>query len=362
MAHKHSVYDTDLHFIIDPITRKITTECKKVQLMQNDHNSERITFEIPRYVEGHDMSSCNVVQVHYINTNSSNKAEISSDIYEVDDIQLSPNSEEVVIGSWLISSNATIYGGTLNFVFRFACIDPDSKEIEYQWFTDVYSAISISKGIYNVEIITEGNNYDILTQWKEVICEEACKKATAISDSVKDMLQEVSDDINEFENKLEHTMFVPNFETGNLEYIVPYHKFVVNYLTGNLEWSTDEKSIETKIEELYNTSIDERFEAIDRRIDDRVLPINKIVNTTIPCNEWCGESMPYIVTITVPGVTESNYVEVLPNSSSTEEQINVLKNANITKIEQHENNITLYSYGEKPLIDIQMTVVITRDL
>ena len=97
MAHKHSVYDTDLHFIVDPITRKITTECKKMQLMQNDHNSERFTFEIPRYIEGHDMILCNVVQIHYININSSNNQERNSDIYVVDDLQLSPDSETVVV-------------------------------------------------------------------------------------------------------------------------------------------------------------------------------------------------------------------------------------------------------------------------
>ena len=169
MAHKHSVYDTDLHFAIDPITRKITTECKKTQLMQKDHNSERFTFEIPRYIEGHDMSLCNVVQIHYINTNSTNKQEQVCDIYNVDDLQLSPDSEDIVIGSWLISSNATTYSGTLNFVIRFACVDEETKEIEYQWFTDIYSAVSIAKTICNIEASTGGESTDILEKWKEEI-------------------------------------------------------------------------------------------------------------------------------------------------------------------------------------------------
>ena len=61
MAHKHSVYDTSLHFIIDGNTRlvKNSTEAK-VTLVQYDHNSERITFELPRYIDGlksrHDKS------------------------------------------------------------------------------------------------------------------------------------------------------------------------------------------------------------------------------------------------------------------------------------------------------------------
>lgn len=47
MAHKQSIYDTDPRFVIDLITRAITTESAKVKLMQYDHNSERLTFEIP---------------------------------------------------------------------------------------------------------------------------------------------------------------------------------------------------------------------------------------------------------------------------------------------------------------------------
>lgn len=167
MAHKHSIYDTDTHFVIDPITRSIACDSKKVQLMQNDHNSERFTFEIPRYVEGHDMSQCDSVQVHYINTGGGNSA--SSDVYTIDDIQLSPNSEDVVIGSWLISGKATMYSGTLNFSVRFVCFD--GTNIEYQWFTDIYTGIKVCKNIYNSNITDsdEYQNSDLIESWKREI-------------------------------------------------------------------------------------------------------------------------------------------------------------------------------------------------
>ena len=192
MAHKHSVYDTDLHFVIDPITRKITTECKKTQLMQKDHNSERFTFEIPRYIEGHDMSLCNVVQIHYINTNSTNKDYQVQDIYEVNDLQLSPDSEDIVIGSWLISSNATTYSGTLNFVIRFACVDEETKAIDYQWFTDIYSAITVAKTIYNVDVVTEGESSDLLEKWKEEISKAADESTLEIVQEAKKSEQSAS--------------------------------------------------------------------------------------------------------------------------------------------------------------------------
>ena len=105
MGHIHKVYDTDIHFKIDAVTRAVKNVSEtKVMIVQHDHNSERFTFEIPRYVDGHDMSTCNVVQIHYINTDSAHTNGNHSGIYEVDDLQISPDSDDVVICSWLISS------------------------------------------------------------------------------------------------------------------------------------------------------------------------------------------------------------------------------------------------------------------
>lgn len=162
MAHLHSVYDGDTHFIIDPITRKIKNTTSKVVLMQNDHNSERFTFELPRYIDGHDMSICNKVEVHYINIDAKDKTQTNG-IYTVTDLQLSPDSEDIVICSWLISQNATKRAGSLNFVLRYACLD--GTTIEYQWFTDIHSGVSVAASISNTETVLE-EYHDVLEQWK----------------------------------------------------------------------------------------------------------------------------------------------------------------------------------------------------
>ena len=49
--HKHSIYDTDPHFIIDPISMAITTDAKKTTLIKGSHNCERFTFEMPKEIE-----------------------------------------------------------------------------------------------------------------------------------------------------------------------------------------------------------------------------------------------------------------------------------------------------------------------
>ena len=164
MAHTHSIYDSDSHFSINPITRQIKNESSaKVIIMQYDHNSERFTFEMPREIEGHDMSLCNRVEVHFQNGTH-------ADVYTADDLQISPDGDDVVICSWLISRNATQYVGALTFKLRFACIGENSA-IDYEWNTAIFKGISIGEGMNNGEAITE-QYPDALEQLKQEIIEE----------------------------------------------------------------------------------------------------------------------------------------------------------------------------------------------
>lgn len=165
MAMKHNVYDTDTHFSINPMTRMLKNQSTaKANVIQFDHNSERFTFEIPRYIERHDMSLCDAVQVHYNNIDAKTKKQ-SQGVYEVTDLQISPDGDDVVILSWLISHNATQYVGSLNFLIRFACTDGNGI-VEYAWNTAIYTGITVSDGIYNGEAVVD-EYADILQQWKE---------------------------------------------------------------------------------------------------------------------------------------------------------------------------------------------------
>lgn len=164
MDNKHKVVDTDLHFKIDGRTRTVTNVSQvKTVLMQGDRNSERLTFEIPRYIDSHDMTLCDVCQIHYININSSTQ-ETNAGIYEVYDLRVSPDDENVALLSWLITGNVTKYVGSLNFVIRFSCTE--NGEIQYVWNTAIYKNIKVSSTVNNAEVIL--NEYpDILEQWRE---------------------------------------------------------------------------------------------------------------------------------------------------------------------------------------------------
>ena len=146
MAHKHSLYDADTHFKIDPATRAIENMSGKTVLMQKDHNSEIFTFELPRYVDGHDMSECNRVEAHFINTDSATK-EKSRDYRTLTDLQVSPDSEEVVICSWQLDKDVTAFAGSLAFMLRFSCVADDDTTIDYAWHTASYDKFTVQKNL-----------------------------------------------------------------------------------------------------------------------------------------------------------------------------------------------------------------------
>lgn len=177
MAHIHDVIDTDKHFIIDAVSMAIQNTSDKVKLSQYNHKSERFTFEIPRYIDGHDMSLCNKVQVHFNNVKS-DKTATSKGVYEVDDLEVAED-ENTVLFTWLISRKATLNEGTLNFCIRFACVAEDAT-VEYARYTDIYKGITISESLFNSEQIIADYS-DILEAWKKELLEEISTSGVGVS-------------------------------------------------------------------------------------------------------------------------------------------------------------------------------------
>lgn len=186
MPHVNKIYDSDPHFTINPITRQIKNDSnQKTTLIQNDHNSERFSFSMPKFIEGHDMTECNRVEIHYKNNGF-------EDVCEVKDLQTSPDDEETVVFSWLLSNNATKNEGKLEFSVRFACINDDGS-VDYAWHTAIHNGISISKGMNNSEAVVDDNS-DVLAQWKDELF-------GASEDGVKNIYTARAESLEEIEEK-----------------------------------------------------------------------------------------------------------------------------------------------------------------
>ena len=158
------VTDSDTVFIIDPITRKIEATSDKLQLMQYDHDSEMYTFQVPRFIEGYDVSLCNKIEILYSNIDRKTK-ESFDDIYQITDVSV---DEELVTFEWLVSGFATRFAGSLNFLIRFAFAEEDST-YSYLWHTDIFKGITILEGMNNSEAIVKQNRDIIDALQKDVV-------------------------------------------------------------------------------------------------------------------------------------------------------------------------------------------------
>lgn len=165
MEHKHSVYDSDLRFVIDPVTKVVKNTSKKTTIAQYSHNSERITFELPRYIEGHDMSLCNKAEVHYQNLDIKTK-ETKTGLYRAEDLKPDPENEEKVICTWLVSGNGTQLAGLLNFAVWFIC--EENSVITYAWPTMFNSELIVGNSFKASELVLT-EYVDVIEQWKESV-------------------------------------------------------------------------------------------------------------------------------------------------------------------------------------------------
>lgn len=189
---KASVADSDAHFIIDIVTRAIQNASDKSEIVQFDHNSERLTFECSRYIEGHDMLNCNKVVVNYLCGDAYG-------IYEVDDLKMKDSN--TVTFSWLISSNVTQKIGKIHFAIMFECVQTNG-EVTYKWNTKITESMQIVEGMnYGNTIVYE--NTDILEQWKQQLFGTSDGEISKIQKATNECLKKIPSDYGDLNAKVD---------------------------------------------------------------------------------------------------------------------------------------------------------------
>lgn len=171
--HSHLMNDSDSYFVIDPTTRLMSNGSDEPSyIMQYDHDSVILTFELPRFVDGHDMTKCNRVLVHWNNISEFTVDE-RAESTEIDDLKINPKNESTVICSWQISRNSTQYSGKLTFLVQYKCVE--NGVTTYEWHTDIFDNVIIKSGRNNGEQSVIDYT-DIIEQWRS--------KLFDVSDSV----------------------------------------------------------------------------------------------------------------------------------------------------------------------------------
>ena len=85
-------------------------------------------------------------------------------------------------------------------------------------------------------------------------------------------------------------------------------------------------------------------------------------NVTLTSATWVGSTAPYTYTLSLTGVTTTNIIEVIPQSTITTTQEDALALARISNGTQTTDSIVLQAFGTKPTIDIPLTFIIRGDL
>ena len=89
---------------------------------------------------------------------------------------------------------------------------------------------------------------------------------------------------------------------------------------------------------------------------------SKVLSYTLSSIGWEGSEAPFTFVLNnVSGVTDSNNVELVVPSDISLEQVESFQSASIVTGTQAANSITLKAYGEKPTIDLPITVIVRGD-
>jgi hypothetical protein len=175
-----NICDSDKHFELNIVTGALVSNMQKVSLIRGSHNSERFSFDFPRYIECQDLTQCNKVEVHFINTgNETNKG-----ARPIEDVRVVEGENDKITFSWLIDGECTKYAGSLSFVIHFK-IEEDGK-LKYKYPTGIFKGITINDGIDNGEAIIEDYN-DIITEW---MAEIEANIDNVVQDAVQSVVEE----------------------------------------------------------------------------------------------------------------------------------------------------------------------------
>ena len=88
-----------------------------------------------------------------------------------------------------------------------------------------------------------------------------------------------------------------------------------------------------------------------------ILVNSNIEELVLTSTNWIGDSIPYSYTISNDSITSTNIIDLIFNPN-TEELKDTLIDTEISGYLQTNGSITIYAWGNKPSIDIPITIII----
>ena len=143
------------HIVVGADRFIIVPESLKRIAVQFDHDIETVTFDCPRYWDGHDMSEMKVY-VNYM------RADGVLGMYWAETVTIDETDSNIMHFDWTISREATLVEGALTFLVCTKKTDQEGTESNH-WNSELNTEMYVSKGLECAEVAI--SNYpEIITQ------------------------------------------------------------------------------------------------------------------------------------------------------------------------------------------------------
>lgn len=148
-----TVKDSGTFLVVDPATRTVTApEGQRALGVSGDHLSEQVTFEVPQFIDSHDVTMCLRKYITWANA-----------VGEVghDELTLDRTADGKAYFVWSVRDGLTMAPGFVKFSIHFEDAD-DAQRVVYRWGTktcadfEVLDAINTTLGAYEA-IYVAGN-------------------------------------------------------------------------------------------------------------------------------------------------------------------------------------------------------------
>ena len=143
------------HIVIDENRKVIVPDSLKRIAVQHDHNIETVTFDCPRYWDGHDLSTM-IVYVNHLCPSGALGCTVAANV-TVDETD--PN---IMHFDWTISECVTIAEGYITFLVCCKTQDEDGTN-RHHWNSEICKDMYVSEGLELPEDFME-THPDVLTQ------------------------------------------------------------------------------------------------------------------------------------------------------------------------------------------------------
>ena len=143
------------HIVIDENRKVIVPDSLKRIAVQHDHNIETVTFDCPRYWDGHDLSKM-MIYINHLCPSGALGCTVATDV-KVDE-----TDTNVMHFDWTISECVTINEGYITFLVCAKTQDADGTN-RHHWNSEICKDMYVSEGLELPDDFME-THPDVLTQ------------------------------------------------------------------------------------------------------------------------------------------------------------------------------------------------------